>query len=181
MTSPSPLNPQSPIFLVGFMACGKSTIGPLLAHRLDRRFVDLDARIEAKVGCTIGELIAREGESRFRRIESLELQAAAFDPMIVIAPGGGAITIEENRALMFQLGLTIWLDAPFDLCWKRIRRDQVVRPLAPNEKTARDRYDQRVPLYRQSQFQFSVDETQSPESIAQALVESLPEAIRPRV
>lgn len=156
------------------MASGKSTIGPLLAKGLDRRFIDLDARIEAGVGCTIGELIAREGEKAFRRIESAELKAAALDPLTVIAPGGGAITIEENRELMEATGLTVWLDAPFELCWRRIRGDRIVRPLAPDEATARARYEMREPLYRQAQVRMKIDEAQSPDHIVELLMQIFP-------
>ena len=59
---------NSAIFLVGFMASGKTTVGAALASKLDRRFIDLDERIVAKAGCSIGELIAREGEERFRQL-----------------------------------------------------------------------------------------------------------------
>src|SRR5262245_12143088 len=91
---------NSPIFLLGFMASGKSTVGPALAARLDRQFIDLDRVIEAKVGCAIVELIAREGEERFRQIETAALREAAARGAAVIAPGGGAITRAENRELM---------------------------------------------------------------------------------
>ena len=93
-------NPQSAIFLVGFMASGKSTVGPVLAARLGRRFIDLDRVIEAKVGCAIVELIEREGEERFRELETETLREAASQGGVIIAPGGGAITREENRELM---------------------------------------------------------------------------------
>src|SRR5215475_12880865 len=116
-------NLQSPIFLLGFMASGKSTVGPLLAARLNRRFIDLDRVIEGKAGCPIVELIEREGEERFREIETETLREAVSQSGVIIAPGGGAITREENRELMSRLGITVWLDAPFELCWRRIQND----------------------------------------------------------
>jgi len=123
------------------MACGKSTIGRVLSKKLHRPFIDLDEWIETKIGCTIAELIKREGEERFRQIETETLRRSAQSELSVIAPGGGAITRAENRELMSQLGITVWLDAPFDLCWQRIKQDRVVRPLAPNEQAARLRYE----------------------------------------
>src|SRR5215813_10165369 len=129
MNSPTPES-QSAIFLVGFMASGKSTVGPLLAARLDRQFIDLDRVIEAKAGCAIAELIAREGEERFRQIETETLRKVAYRGRAVIAPGGGAITRVENRGLMLRAGITVWLDAPFELCWRRIQQDGATRPLA---------------------------------------------------
>ncbi len=163
----------SPIFLVGFMACGKTTVGPALAAGLDRRFVDLDPLIVTEAGCSIADLIAREGEARFRQIETEMLRRTAQDQFLVIAPGGGAITRRENRELMKAFGLTVWLDAPFELCWRRIGRDEIVRPLAPDEDTARERYEARLPLYRQADLRVVVNESQSPEEIAAAIVEQL--------
>ncbi len=166
-------NPQSAIFLVGFMASGKSTVGPVLAAKLDRRFIDLDRVIEANVGCSIVELIAREGEERFRQIETETLREVASRGAAVIAPGGGAITREENRELMRRLGGAIWLDAPFDLCWRRIQQDGATRPLAPNETAARARYEQRLPLYQQASIHIPINESQTPDDIAEMIIERL--------
>jgi shikimate kinase len=161
------------IFLVGFMACGKTTVGAALADRIGRRFVDLDPLIIAKAGCSIAELIARDGEERFRQIETETLHEAAQNKALVIAPGGGAITRAENRETMLRLGVTVWLDAPFELCWRRICQDAVVRPLAPNETAARQRYDERLPLYKQASLRVAINETQTPDEIASAIVSKI--------
>jgi shikimate kinase len=167
-------DPQSAIFLVGFMASGKSTVGPVLAARLNRPFIDLDHLIEADLNCTIAELIAREGEEKFRRLETEILRQTVQGEPAVIAPGGGAITRIENRELMAQSGIMIWLDAPFELCWRRIQMDETVRPLAPNEATARERYLQRLPLYRSALIQIGIGYSQPPEEIAELIVGRLP-------
>lgn len=156
------------IFLVGFMASGKTTVGAALAGRLNRRFIDLDELIVEQAGCSIAELIQREGEERFRQMETEVLKKAAMESA-VIAPGGGAITRDENREFMLRSGVTVWLDAPFELCWRRIRQDAIVRPLAPNETVARDRYQQRLPLYRQASFRVPVTETMTPDEIAESI------------
>jgi shikimate kinase len=93
--------------------------------------------------------------------------------LAVIAPGGGAITREENRELMSRLGITVWLDAPFDLCWRRIERDRTVRPLAPNRESAGERYDHRLPLYQKASIRVEIDESQSPEEIAEEIIERI--------
>lgn len=159
------------------MASGKSTVGPLLAAKLNRRFIDLDRIIESSVGCSIAELITREGEERFRRIETGTLREVGSQGGAVIAPGGGAITRPENRELMARLGITVWLDAPFELCWSRIERDGATRPLAPNEATARGRYEQRLALYRQAVIHVSVLEFHSPNDIAELAIGRLSEVI----
>lgn len=162
------------------MACGKTTVGAALAAKLDRRFVDLDPLIVAKAGCSIAELVRREGEERFRQLETETLREVARSGSSIIAPGGGAITREENRALMAECGVTVWLDAPFDLCWRRIQQDAVVRPLAPNEGAARQRYDERLPLYRQAALHVAINETQLPDEIAAAIASGLAE-LSPRL
>ncbi len=162
-----------PIFLVGFMASGKSTVGPLLAARLGMPFIDLDQRIEAKTGSIIADIIARQGEESFRRIETERLREALQEAPVVVAPGGGAITRPENRELMAKAGITIWIDAPFQLCWERIGQDKVVRPLAIDEPSARARYDQRLPLYRQSRLRVPVEAVTTPEEITDRIIEAL--------
>ncbi|MGH9841133.1 MAG: shikimate kinase [Blastocatellia bacterium] len=166
-------NPQCHIFLIGFMACGKSTVGPVLAAKLNRAFVDLDQLIEAKTGHAIAELITREGEESFRQIEIETLCAAAQGEPAVIAPGGGAMTRTENRELMLRHGITVWLDAPVELCWQRIRQDRIVRPLASDEESVRKRYSHRLPLYQQARIQVFINKSQSPEEIAEKVVDRL--------
>lgn len=160
---------HSAIFLVGFMASGKTTVGAALASLLDRRFIDLDEWIVTRAGCSISDLIAREGEERFRQMETEALREAAGSSA-VIAPGGGAITRGENREVMTQAGVMIWLDAPFELCWQRIQQDEVVRPLAATEKVARERYMQRLPLYQQASLRIAINSHQTPEEIAKAIL-----------
>lgn len=172
MAQPVKIN-DGPIFLLGFMASGKSTVGPELAQRLGREFVDLDRVLEAQAGCTIAALIAREGEGWFRHQETEALRSLAQRGRLVIAPGGGAITRAENRALMAQSGVTVWLDAPFGLCWQRIEQDGATRPLAPNQPAARGRYDARLPLYAEATVRVVIHAEQTPQQIADAIVLAL--------
>jgi shikimate kinase len=173
MSPPQILNPQSPVFLLGFMASGKSTVGPLLAAKLGLEFIDLDLVIEARAGCAIADLIKREGEKRFREIETEALREAVSRGGVIIAPGGGAITRDENRELMSRLGITVWLDAPFELCWRRIQKDGATRPLAPDEATARGRYEQRLALYRQAAIHIPINQSHSPDDISERIIEKL--------
>src|SRR5262245_57141481 len=166
-------NPQPPIFLLGFMASGKSTVGPVLAAKLDLEFIDLDLVIEAGAGCAITELIEREGEERFREIETETLREAASRGAAVIAPGGGAITRAENRELMSRLGITVWLDAPFELCWRRIQEDGATRPLAPDEATAKARYEGRLALYSQASIHIPINQSHSPDDISETIINQL--------
>jgi shikimate kinase len=166
-------NPQAPIFLVGFMASGKSSVGEALAQKLSRPFIDLDKRIEAITERTIADLIENEGEERFRQIESEALRQSAQAAGAVIALGGGAMMRAENRELIAKIGITVWLDAPFELCWQRIQQDSAVRPLAPNREQARERYLKRQPFYQPSHLRIEISPAQSANDIANEIFRQL--------
>lgn len=171
-----PISPlPSPIFLLGFMASGKSTIGRALAERLQVPFIDLDDLIVQRAGKTIGEVIQQEGESYFRQLETECLQQAIAEQAGVIALGGGAFTQEANRALVAKAGVSVWLDAPFALCWQRIQTDAVVRPLAPTEAEARARYQQRIALYEQAQMHVVIRAEEEAEAIVTKLLHKFSE------
>lgn len=98
-----------PVFLIGFMATGKTTVGKLLAARLGCTFMDLDARIVEVAGCSIPALFAREGEEGFRAREAKALAEVAERSDLVVATGGGAACREANLALMLAAGRVVWL------------------------------------------------------------------------
>jgi shikimate kinase len=166
---------STPIFLVGFMGCGKTTVGEALARLLNRSFIDLDRLIEARANETIADLIAREGEARFRELETSMLREVAGSASVVVSLGGGAFTREINRELIEGLCLSVWLDAPFELCWRRVEADPTVRPLAPDEGTARKLYDARLAIYRSARFHVPVDEASDEAEIAARIVALLNE------
>ncbi len=119
-------NPR-PIFLIGMMGAGKSTVGPRLAARLGRSFVDTDLEVERRAGQSVAEIFAREGEARFRALERESIEASAGQPLVV-ALGGGAIAqpgaLERCRAL----GVLVQLDVPLERLLERIG-DAASRPL----------------------------------------------------
>ena len=168
-----PMIASTPIFLVGFMGSGKTTVGEALARFLNRSFIDLDRLIEARANETIAELIARDGEARFRELETSLLREIAGSASVVVSLGGGAFTREINRELIEGLGLSVWLDAPFELCWRRVEIDPTVRPLAPDEATARSLYAARLGMYQGARFRVAVDENSSEQEIAAAIATML--------
>jgi shikimate kinase / 3-dehydroquinate synthase len=101
----------SPVFLIGFMATGKSTVGRLAAERLGRRFVDLDDVIEERAGRRIGEIFRQEGEEGFRRREAQALAVVAGEPDAVVACGGGAPCFGDNLERMRGAGIVVALRA----------------------------------------------------------------------
>lgn len=116
------------VFLLGPSGAGKTSAGLILAHRLDRPFIDLDARIEARAGISITEIFRTAGEDEFRRLEALVLEEACDHAPAVVALGGGAVVRERAWRRMRQAGVTVRLHAPpFEL----LRRLQASgRPLS---------------------------------------------------
>jgi len=100
------------VYLVGFMGCGKSTVGPLLARRLGCGFVDTDSELERSTGQSIDEIFAEHGEAHFRGVEAELLQAVARGKPAVVATGGGAMLSAPNRRLLWNSGWTVWIDVP---------------------------------------------------------------------
>ncbi len=98
------------ILLVGMMGSGKTSVGLALSLHLGWRFIDTDLRVEAEAGCAIAELFRRDGEERFRRIESDVISRLPAE-RAVIALGGGAICSEQNRSALRSRGTLVWLDA----------------------------------------------------------------------
>ena len=90
--------------------CGKSTVGALLAGKTGRTFVDADAVITEKAGCSIPEIFARGGEDAFRAIETQVLADLGMQSGLVIATGGGCVTRDENYPLLRQNGTVVWLE-----------------------------------------------------------------------
>jgi shikimate kinase len=107
MLQPSAL--EGPIFLVGFMGSGKTTVGGLLAQRLGWSFTDLDELISSKAGLSVHQIFALEGEEGFRRRETVSLQSVATARRAVVATGGGAACRAENLELMLGAGRVVAL------------------------------------------------------------------------
>lgn len=116
------------VFLVGFMGAGKSSVARIVAERLDRPFVDLDAEIERDAGTTIPVIFVEQGEERFRAMETAHLAALAEAPPAVVACGGGVVVLPENRVLLGRLGTVVYLEVTAAEALARIG-DAATRPL----------------------------------------------------
>lgn len=104
-------NAPANIFLVGFMATGKSAVGRILSKRLNRRFVDADKEIERRAGKTIPDIFREDGEDEFRRLETSVVRDLCSGNGRIVAAGGGAFVTEENRRLMLEAGRVVCLTA----------------------------------------------------------------------
>jgi shikimate kinase len=160
------------IVILGFMACGKTTVASELARQLNCRFVDLDSFITERAKRSAAEIINQDGEETFRELETLALRDVLQDKETqVIALGGGTWTTPANRTLIALYDcLTVWLDASFELCWKRITSSDDVRPLAPARETAQHRFDVRRHHYQLAERQIRVDDRATPSEIAKEIL-----------
>ena len=122
-----------PVFLIGFMGCGKSTVGKEVAKALNCGFIDLDIYIQEKAGKTIPEIFEQMGETEFRLMEKDALRKVAALKNTVIATGGGVPCFYDNISLMNKYGITIYLKlSPVEL-FKRLTSERDFRPLIANK------------------------------------------------
>ncbi|QDT09219.1 shikimate kinase [Planctomycetes bacterium K23_9] len=167
------------IYLTGYRGTGKSSVGRILAQRMTRTLVDLDDRIESAAGKTIREIFDDGGEAAFRDWETKCLELVVAEANEVVALGGGAILRQQNRQLIADSGLCVWLDADANTLAQRIFADESTadrRPsltqLSPADEI-RQMLDQRAPLYQEASH-YRVDTGgKTPEEIAAEIIHLL--------
>ena len=139
------------LILVGMMGSGKTTMGRALSKHLGKEFVDSDEEIQKRTGVTIPHIFDIEGETGFRQRETAAIRDMAGRDNMVLATGGGAVLAEQNRPMLQQNGIVIYLKANVHDLWQRTRHDRN-RPLLqtpdPYAKLT-ELFQQRDPLYRQ--------------------------------
>lgn len=163
---------QGNVFLIGPMGAGKTTIGRHVAMLVHKRFVDADQEIEKRTGVTIPVIFEIEGESGFRRRESMVVDELTREQDIVLATGGGVVLLEENRQVLKQRGTVVYLQADLETLVERTRRDRN-RPLLqtedPRAKIA-ELLRQREPIYRQIADVVVDTGQRAPSSVARDIV-----------
>ncbi len=153
------MNSSRNIVLVGFMGTGKTSTGKLVAKKLNREFVDADHEIEKRERRDIPSIFAGPGEPYFRNVESEVIRDLAARGNLVIAPGGGAVTVPENVANLSRTGVVICLRAKPETILQRVGRD-MNRPLlrAPDRlERIRELLAKRKPLYDAIPLQLETD------------------------
>jgi shikimate kinase len=159
------------IYLVGFMAAGKTTVARALAARLGWRAEDIDALIEARERKTVAEIFAKNGEPYFRALERDILRMLLPLRHIVVATGGGTFMDAENRAAINMDGVSVWLDIPLDEVIARLPADGR-RPLAADRAQMERLFALRQAGYASARIHVDGRGTH-PEAIAERIMEAI--------
>ena len=166
---------MKPIYLCGFMGCGKTTVGTLLAEKLNCGFCDMDEYIVEREKMKIPQIFAEKGEKYFRETETTVIKELS-ERSGVIACGGGAMLKKENAEIASEKGIIIYIEVPFEICYGRISDDKN-RPIVTNntKEELEFIYDSRVPVYKENST-FSVNGNGSAEEIAERIISALEQA-----
>jgi shikimate kinase len=146
------------IFLVGFMGCGKTTLGRKMASRLNYQFIDLDHELEAEAGMTIAEYFSKFGEDKFRRLESDILKNTPFPENAVISTGGGLPCFFDNMQWMNLNGKTVYIKLSAKTLADRLEHGKEERPLLHGKhgedlvKFIAEKLEEREQFYLQAQI-----------------------------
>lgn len=152
-----------PIFLVGYMGCGKSTLGRHVSVITEMQFIDLDAYIEGRYHHSVSELFALYGEDGFRRLERAMLQEVADFENVLVACGGGTPCFFDNMDYMNSHGTTVFLDTSLDKLHSRLCRGKHKRPLIASKTDdellafIEKALAERMPHYAKAQMTFKSD------------------------
>jgi len=163
------------VVLVGMMGSGKTAIGRALSQRLAVPFLDSDAEIETAANATIAEIFARSGEPFFRRRESEVISRLLTGAPCILSTGGGAFLAKRNRKIIKRYGVAVWLNAPLDVLWERVRHKDS-RPLlrtADPRATLAEIYAVRTPIYAKAKLHLAVANRASIEDTTESVLSLL--------
>ncbi|MCM1022111.1 MAG: shikimate kinase [Muribaculum sp.] len=152
-----------PIFLIGYMGSGKSTLGRTVSQLTGMPFIDLDSYIEQQQGTTVSEIFAVSGEEGFRKLEQELLRQTLTMNNTIIACGGGTPCFFDNIDLMNAGGTTVYLEAGIERLHQRLMRGRHKRPLIANMDSDQLRnfiiesLQKREPYYSKAQIRFKSD------------------------
>ena len=163
---------MKPVFLIGYMGCGKTTLGEVLARQMNVRYIDLDELIEAQQGMSIVEIFDEMGEKRFRELEVEALEEVAAMTDVIVGCGGGTPCHGDNMEIMNAAGITIWLTTSPERITARLLlpEQKCKRPkintLGPAAvlPLVRQELQVRTPFYSQAQLQFDSTDIETAEA-----------------
>jgi shikimate kinase len=169
-------------FLIGYMGAGKTTIGRLLAEKMDCPFIDVDCFIENRYHKTIAKIFEEKGETGFREIEHRALLEISTYEKVVVSTGGGLPYFFDNMEIMNQAGITIYLKSSIEELISRLNTERQQRPLITG-KNPEELYGfietnlkKREPFYNKAKFIIDVKKCASKQEINQWAKEVLEKA-----
>lgn len=161
-----------PVFLIGYMGSGKSTLGRAVSALSGRQFIDLDNYIEGRYRLSVKDLFAQRGEEGFRQLERNMLHEVADFEDVIIACGGGTPCFYDNMRYMNEHGTTVFLDTSLDKLHARLMRGRHKRPLIADKSDEElrqfiiDALAGRMPYYSQAQVSFSADKLECRDEVS---------------
>ena len=162
------------VILCGFMGCGKSTIGTLLAEKLNFSFVDSDKVIEQRENMSVSEIFATHGEEYFRAVETAVINDLCKQNSQIIATGGGAVLNPSNANTLRNNGTVFFFDVTPETVLERLK-DDTSRPLLQkeNKETAvRELMDTRRPIYIKHSHH-TINANRTPKAVSEEIIQIL--------
>jgi shikimate kinase len=163
------------VVMIGMMGAGKTAVGTVLARLIGVPFVDSDAKIEEAANMTIAEIFETYGEAFFRRKENQVLSRLLDGKPSILSTGGGAFFQDDNRDMIAERGLAVWLKADSELLWARVKHKDT-RPLLQTsdpKATLIDLLTKREPLYKTAGLVVEADANYSVQDMAEQVLQSL--------
>lgn len=141
---------MSNLWICGFMGCGKTTTGKMLAQRVGVRFIDMDDYIVERAGMPVAKIFEVKGQDYFRELEYKTVCELSAESGYIIATGGGVMTVERNVSAVPAHDSILLLDADFDVCYDRIKDSD--RPLVRQntKEQLKEIFEKRLPFYRRA-------------------------------
>ena len=168
------------IVLIGYRCSGKTGVGKILACRLEKDFVDTDALIEKRAGCSIETMVSKTGWDHFRMIEKEMIERASRKGNLIIATGGGVVMDEENVKNLKRNGRIVWLKGDPDILKQRMEKAQRKGHIRPSltganvSEEIRHMLHLRTPLYEQAASHVVDTSALNIEEVAASIMEALP-------
>lgn len=166
---------MKPIFLIGYMGSGKTTLGRAYASASQMQFIDLDWFIEERFHKTIQEIFSERGEDGFRKIERNMLHEVGEFENVIIAAGGGTPCFFDNVEFMNQAGDTVFLDVNTEILFRRLKIAKAKRPLimGMNDEELMTfielALEKRLPYYERAKYRFDAGQLESYEQINESV------------
>lgn len=156
---------MKPLYVIGFMGAGKTTIGQALAAHWDMPVIDTDDAVEEAEGRSIPDIFSQDGEEAFRRMETAQLKRVTANNTI-ITTGGGIVLKQENREWMAQHGTVLYLHCEPEEVYRRLEDDSS-RPLLNGDKKQQiaSRLEERLPLYKEAHITIDTTNRTVPEIV----------------